>query len=55
MAESRIAEWAERQPAAATDAVGRLLDRERERREQARSEWQDAWKTLEKRARKAKP
>jgi CHAD domain-containing protein len=55
VAESRIAEWAEREPTAPTAAVDRLLERERERREQARSEWGDAWKKLEKRARKAKP
>jgi CHAD domain-containing protein len=52
VAEERITEWAESAPDAA-EAVQLLLDRERERRRRARSDWPKAWKKLEKRARKA--
>jgi hypothetical protein len=31
-------------------AMGRLVDRERARRAEARAEWRDAWKRLDRRA-----
>ena len=54
VAEKRIVEWSEREPASAA-AAEKLLECERDRRSAARSEWPDAWKRLEKQALKAKP
>jgi CHAD domain-containing protein len=54
VAEERIAAWAEQEPASAEPAE-RLLERERDRRKQAREDWPAAWKKLHKRARSAKP
>ena len=54
VAEEHIRAWAEGKPDAA-DAVGKLLERERARRRKARAEWPEAWKLLERRARKARP
>jgi CHAD domain-containing protein len=54
VAEERIADWVKGNPAA-SEAAELLLDRERERRKQAREDWPRSWKKLEKRARKAKP
>jgi CHAD domain-containing protein len=53
VAEERIADWAEGEPAAA-DAAARLLERERDRRKEAREDWPKAWKRFAKKARKAK-
>ena len=53
VAEERIRTWAEGK-AEAADAVRRLLKRERARRKKARAEWPDAWKLLERRAKKAR-
>ena len=55
VAEEHIRAWAEGKPEAAADAVGKLLERERARRRKARAEWPEAWKLLERRARKARP
>jgi CHAD domain-containing protein len=53
VAEARIADWTRDAPDA-TEAAELLLERERGRREKAREDWPDAWKRLEKRARKAR-
>ena len=53
VAEERLCAWADGRPEAA-ESVERLLDRERRRRKRAREEWPDGWKTLHKRARKAR-
>ncbi len=53
VAEERIRTWAEGK-AEAADAVRKLLKRERARRKKARAEWPDAWKLLERRAKKAR-
>jgi len=52
VAEAYVNAWAEREPAA--DAAARLLEREGERRRQARADWPSAWNALEKRAEKAR-
>lgn len=52
VAEERIAAWAAKQ--ASPGIAEPLLERERDRRKQARRDWPDAWKRLEKRARKAR-
>lgn len=54
VAEERIRAWSEGKPQA-DDAVRRLLKRERARRRKARAEWPQAWKLLDRRARKARP
>jgi len=54
VAEEHIRVWAEGKPDA-DDAVRKLLKRERARRRKARAEWPDAWKLLDRRARKARP
>ena len=54
VAEGRIRAWSEGKPQA-DDAVRRLLKRERARRKEARAEWPQAWKLLDRRARKARP
>ncbi|MGI8886981.1 MAG: CHAD domain-containing protein [Gaiellaceae bacterium] len=53
VAEERIRAWAEGKPQAG-DAVRKLLKRERARRKKARAEWPEAWKLLNRRARKAR-
>jgi len=54
VAEEQIRAWSEGKPEAA-DAVRKLLKRERARRKKARAEWPQAWRLLERRARKARP
>ncbi len=54
VAEEHIRVWAEGKPDAG-DAVRKLLKRERARRRKARAEWPQAWKLLDRRARKARP
>ncbi len=54
VAEERIRAWSEAKPDAG-DAVRKLLKRERVRRRKARAEWPQAWKLLDRRARKARP
>jgi len=54
VAEERIRAWAEGKPQA-DDAVRKLLKRERARRRSARAEWPEAWRLLDRRARKARP
>ncbi len=54
VAEEHIRAWAEGKPDAA-DAVRKLLKRERAGRRKARADWPQAWKLLERRARKARP
>ena len=54
VAEQHIRAWSEGKPEA-DDAVRKLLKRERARRRKARAEWPDAWRLLERRARKARP
>ena len=54
VAEEHIRAWAEGKPEAG-DAVRKLLKRERARRRKARAEWPQAWRLLERRARKARP
>ncbi len=54
VAEEHIRAWSEGRPDAG-DAVLKLLKRERARRSKARAEWPQAWKLLDRRARKARP
>ncbi len=54
VAEEHIRAWAEGKPDA-DEAVRKLLKRERARRRKARAEWPQAWRLLERRARKARP
>ena len=54
VAEERIRAWAEGKPRAG-DAIRKLLKRERARRRKARADWPEAWKLLDRRARKARP
>ncbi|MBA3374941.1 MAG: CYTH and CHAD domain-containing protein [Actinobacteria bacterium] len=54
VAEDRIAAWANDEADGKT-IVAPLLERQRDRRLQARVEWPDAWKRLAKRAREARP
>ena len=53
VAEERIAAWAAGDPAREV-AAAPLVERERERREEARSSWPDAWKKVRKRASKVR-
>ena len=53
VAEERIRTWSEGKPESAA-AVRKLLKRERARRKKARAEWPEAWKTLERRAKRAR-
>ncbi len=53
VAEEQINAWVEGTSAGA-NAAALLLERESERRRKARKEWPRAWKTLEKRAEKAR-
>jgi CHAD domain-containing protein len=53
VAEAHVKAWAEATPAGA-DAAALLLERESERRRLARKDWPGAWKTLEKRAERAR-
>ena len=54
VAEQHIRAWSEGKTEAA-DVVRTLLKRERARRKSARAEWPQAWRLLERRARKARP
>jgi CHAD domain-containing protein len=54
VAEDRIVAWSEARPTRA-EAAQLLLDRERERRKEARDDWPRAWQKLARCARKAKP
>ncbi len=54
VAEEHIRAWSEDKPET-RDAVRKLLKRERARRRKARAEWPEAWKLLDRRARKARP
>lgn len=54
VAEEHVRAWAARRPEGEA-AARKLVKRERARRKKARSEWRDAWKLLERRARKARP
>ena len=54
VAEQHIRAWAQGKTEAA-DVVRTLLKRERARRKGARAEWPQAWRLLERRARKARP
>ena len=51
VAEQRVEAWTAADPAREA-AAAPLVERERERREEARSAWPAAWKKLKKRARK---
>jgi CHAD domain-containing protein len=54
VAEDRVRAWAAASPGV-SDVAEALLERERSRRREARSEWPGAWKKLDRRARKARP
>jgi CHAD domain-containing protein len=54
VAKERILAWGVRHPGS-EEAVEALLERERRRRRKARREWPDAWETLRRRARAARP
>ena len=54
VAEEYVNAWVERTRAAGAHAVALLLEREEERRRRARKDWPGAWKTLEKRAERAR-
>jgi len=54
VAEERIRAWSDGRREA-DDAVRKLLKWERARRRKARAEWPQAWRLLDRRARKARP